>query len=211
MDVLLDHAPHLVPAILLFCAILWLWVADLRAVPADVDADRLADWEQDRRAHARERDVPRPIATTALAALGAASVVLATSLALYLVLLLELEQAPLLVALHCAASIALCGIVWVKLQRLGAARWRRNVRLDQLGGVLASAAATALLVPLLVTGALALLPATDSRFVVNLHLMVAAWWTFAVAWHLALRLRRTLRGLRSRAPARPTVHGGVRR
>lgn len=187
-----EHAVHIGPPIVIFAAIAWLWLRDLRMEPEPGDGQRLAEWRASLRAHQRAPRASPRVGRLAWALLALTTGVLVTSALLYLSALDGLPRIAAVIWVHVALATLICLVAGAKLKAIGLGRLRRTLRFATPLRVAGSTSLTALLVPLLVTGVILAVQPTFTGFAANFHLLVAVWWT-ALAFAHVIQLWQSLR------------------
>lgn len=208
MRALLLHWPHVLPVLLGFGAVVYLYRANTHASrPATSAPARQGDPPAPIRARAPRRDtVAREAARRGVLVLGPALAAIATGAAIYGIDLAGEHPGRGVAWVHAGVGILVCMLGAYKLAALRVSQVRREWRVGRTLAATGSAVLTALLVPLLATGvALLAAPSSDS-FTAYLHLIASAWWTALVLWHLRRYLWRSLAAVGSGGvDTRPTV------
>jgi hypothetical protein len=228
MRALLVHWPHIVPVLLGFGTVVYLWVANRRWRLDGLHS--LADPSADRGVVGREESGPRAAGAGRVSSLASISPVravrppvrreaarrgaivlgpilaaIATGVVIYGIELTAAQPGRGLVWIHVGVSLLVCLLAVYKLADIDLARVRHLWRTGRALELVASALLGALLVPLLLSGILVLVSPSPASYFAYAHLIASAWWTLLVGWHLSRYLARSVGTLRSnrRHPAAP--------
>lgn len=203
-----EHAPHIGPVIVVFAAILWLWLRDLRTRPQDDELERRREWNMEEQEHRLQTRPTRRVARHSIVLLASVGSLLVTSLALYVTETLGGPRLLLVVWAHVVLGLGVCVATLAKLRAVGRRKIRRTMRFESLLRVTSSATLVALLAPLLVTGVILIFVPSASGFAARLHLLVATWFAVLVIYHTVTLLRGVAARLklgRSRLPTSRVV------
>lgn len=176
LNILIEHAPHIVPAVIVGGAILWLYLRDLRTEPSPEERERLAQWHAEQAQQRAQRLPRRSVARASVALLVTLAAVFVTSIALFVDEVAGGPKLPTVLWAHVAVALLLCALVVAKIKAIGWTRLRRTLRFETLFRVSASVVLATLLVPLLVTGTIMIFDPGTSGFPTRLHLLVAVWF-----------------------------------
>lgn len=207
MRALLAHWPHLLPVLLGFAAVVYLYRAGAHAArPTSPARAPRAEAPAPTASRPHRDGVAREAARRGVLVLGPAIAAIATGAAIYGIDLAGGRPGRGVAWVHGGVGVLLCLLGAYKLMALRTGQLRREWRLGRALAATGSVALSALLVPLLATGvALLAAPSSDS-FTAYLHLIASAWWTGLVLWHLRRYLWRSLAAVGSGGvDARPTV------
>jgi hypothetical protein len=216
MSALLLHWPHILPILLAFATVVYLWRAEVahrrqREAPASSTAP--VDPVAAEAAPLASVAGPSASATTARAVRMAASPVvsetarrgaivlgpllgaMATGAVIYGLDLSSRRAGGGLVWTHAGLSILLCLLAVYKLAATDWADARRHWRMTQAAPPIGPLLLAALLIPILLTGIVMLVQPSGTSFSANLHLIASAWWTLLALWHLARYASRSMRTL----------------
>jgi uncharacterized membrane protein len=211
LSLLEEHAAHIGPVLIVFAAILCLWLHDLRTQPEHDEVARRREWNTEVKEHRLQTRPTRRVARHAVALLIAVFLLLATSLVLYATETLGEPQLLLVIWAHVVLGVAICAMTAIKLRAVGCRKIRRTMRFESLSRVTSSATLTALLVPLLVTGVILVFAPSTSGFAARLHLLVAAWFSLLVIMHTYSLVRGVIArlGIRPNPSRIPRVAAGA--
>lgn len=152
--------------------------------------------------------VRRSVARRGLFALGPLLGAVATGAILYGVDLGGASVPGAVIWVHSGISGLALLLVTLKVADLGVARIRRAFTRQRLPELI-SIVLGALSIPLLVTGVGLLLAPSTQSFVAYAHLIVSAWWTGLMLWHLRRYLGPSWRAVRSGQSAAASTSNGV--
>lgn len=204
MRVLIEHIPHIVIAVIMFLVAGWLWLENVRSPPEEDGEQAVVDWIADRQRYARRRVRPA-VAGLALLLLALIVAASATGAWLYTENLAKSPRSTLIIIAHCVAGFAVLAVFWRKHRRTGKSHLMSAVRHGRLLEAASSAVSLGLLVPLTLTGVLAIVFPKPSGISVNLHLLVAVWWVILIAVHLRQYLLASVRAWRARRALVPGI------
>jgi hypothetical protein len=220
MRALLVHWPHIVPVLLAFGGVVYLWAANRRwraegsqgrehgvnsavqsdvaptsaRMPREASIERVA-----RRSQAMPTRAPvrREAARRGVLVLGPILAAISTGAVIYGMDLASARPGGGLVWIHVGFSLLVCLLALYKLAEINQAQvrrmWRSGGVLEAVGSVLLAV----LLIPLLLSGIVVLASPSSVSYPAYVHLIASAWWTLLVVWHLMRYLVRSARTMRS--------------
>jgi hypothetical protein len=190
----LVHLPHLLPPLLAFGFLtrLGLWAAD--QPPQQFGDEEVLAWRAERDALRAERlrPVSRRASRLGLIALAPLLLTFGTGLAIYTFNLRGDRPSALHIYVHTAAAVLALLLISVKVARLGWQHIRREVTVQKPQRAISSLILLGLGVPLAATGFWLLLQPDGDSVLDYFHLIVSAWWTVLLQWHLWRYLGRAV-------------------
>jgi hypothetical protein len=203
---LVQHIPHIVPAIMAFAVLARLGFVVADQPPAQLSDEEIEAWRHERAERAVARRVRRTSARLGLIALPCLLAAVGTGLALYTLSLRGDRPSTGFAWFHSVVSILAIALVGWKVAEGGWTRLRRGLdpRRIMLEGV--SLVLALLGVPLLITGVVLLAAPSDGSFSAYAHLVASVWWMLLLGAHLVRYLGRSLdAALRGRASDDPAA------
>lgn len=216
MKQLLLHWPHVLPVLLGFGTVVYLWIANRSSQGAEI-ATRRSDVDSDPAEGGGGSDVSgvrvaiRPKPATVSPAAGSAPAAVrretarrgvivlgpilaatATGATIYGIDLASAHPGRGLVWTHVGVSLLVCLLAIYKLADIDLAQVKEAWRTGHLLDVGASILLGVLLVPLLLSGIVVLVSPSSVSYSAYAHLLASAWWTLLVLWHLTRYLARSV-------------------
>jgi hypothetical protein len=190
----LVHLPHLLPPMLAFGFLtrLGLWAAD--QPPQQFGDEEVAAWRAERDAlrAERQRPVSRRASKLGLIALAPLLLTFGTGLAIYTFNLRHDRPSAPHIWVHTISAVVALLLVSVKVARLGWRHIQREVSVQKPQRAISSLVLLVLGVPLAATGVWLLIHPDGQSVFDYFHLIVSAWWTLLLQWHLWRYLGRAI-------------------
>jgi hypothetical protein len=209
MSVLIEHIPHIVITVIMFIVALSLWLENVRSPPEEEGVEAVETWIAERDRYARRRVRPA-VAGPALLLLVVIVAATGTGAWLYAINLASASRTAAIVIAHCVLGVAVLLVFLRKQRRTGKGRVMSAVRHGRMIDVASSTVSLSLLIPLTITGILAIFFPKASGISANLHFLIAAWWTILIVLHLRRYLLATVRTWRARRVALPAAPASTR-
>lgn len=194
MHFIVTHLPHIVPSLLGFGVVVWLWAADVRGRGRDGGTVAQVG------APPAPRRIAGPVRAEAARRgallLGPILAAAGTGAVIYAIDLDARRPGRGLAWFHSGFGTLVVLLAVYKLADADLQRLRTGWRLGRVLETAGSVLLAALLVPLLVTGAVLLAAPSGASFAAYAHLVAGAWWTVLVLWHLWRYLVRAVRAVR---------------